>query len=323
MVEVKVKWGGQMLLFTVSDEANIGDLKQEIYGKTKIKPERQKIIGIKAKDDDIIQNVYKGKPIMLIGTPEADIEAIQAGPPEDLPEVINDLEDVGDDVALEDNETHLRKIRQRVEKYQIQIMNEPREGSKLLVLDIDYTLFDHRSTAERAGQLMRPYLHEFLTESYNKNYDIVIWSATGMKWIEVKMRELGVLSNPNYKIAFMLDSKAMITVFTEQYGVVEVKPLGVIWGKYSQWSSSNTIMFDDLRRNFLMNPQTGLKIRPFKNALTEGHKDKELKRLTRYLKAISDMDDFTSLDHRNWEKWLRARRQTQRQTQDDQNEVEE
>ena len=61
-------------------------------------------------------------------------------------------------------------------------------------------------------------------------------------------------------------------------------------------------MFDDLRRNFLMNPQTGLKIRPFKNALTEGHKDKELKRLTRYLKAISDMDDFTSLDHRNWEK---------------------
>ena len=57
MVEVKVKWGGQMLLFTVSDEANIGDLKQEIYGKTKIKPERQKIIGIKAKDDDIIQEM--------------------------------------------------------------------------------------------------------------------------------------------------------------------------------------------------------------------------------------------------------------------------
>ena len=50
----------------------------------------------------------------------------------------------------------------------------------------------------------------------------MIWSATGMKWIEVKMRELGVLSNPNYKIAFMLDSKAMITVFTEQYGVVGI-----------------------------------------------------------------------------------------------------
>ena len=41
-----------------------------------------------------------------------------------------------------------------------------------------------------------------------------------MKWIEVKMRELGVSGNPNYKITFMLDSKAMISVFTEQYGVV-------------------------------------------------------------------------------------------------------
>ena len=57
MIDVKVKWGGQMLLFTVSDESNIGYLKQEIYEKTKIKPERQKIIGIKAKDDDIVQEM--------------------------------------------------------------------------------------------------------------------------------------------------------------------------------------------------------------------------------------------------------------------------
>ena len=58
MIDVKVKWGGQMLLFTVSDESNIGDLKQEIYEKTKIKPERQKIIGIKAKDDDVVQEWF-------------------------------------------------------------------------------------------------------------------------------------------------------------------------------------------------------------------------------------------------------------------------
>ena len=42
--------------------------------------------------------------------------------------------------------------------------------------------------------------------------------------------------------------------------VLQVKPLGVIWGKYSQWSAKNTIMFDDIRRNFLMNPQSGLKV---------------------------------------------------------------
>jgi len=40
----------------------------------------------------------------------------------------------------------------------------------------------------------------------------------------------------------------------------QVKPLGVIWGKYPQWGPQNTIMFDDIRRNFIMNPQTGLKV---------------------------------------------------------------
>ena len=43
--------------------------------------------------------------------------------------------------------------------------------------------------------------------------------------------------------------------------VFQVKPLGVIWGKYPHWNQTNTIMFDDLRRNFIMNPQNGLKVR--------------------------------------------------------------
>ena len=43
----------------------------------------------------------QGKPIMLIGTPEKEIEEIQKGAPDDLPEIINDLDDVGDDVALQ------------------------------------------------------------------------------------------------------------------------------------------------------------------------------------------------------------------------------
>lgn len=71
---------------------------------------------------------------------------------------------------------------------------------KLLVLDIDYTLFDHRSPAENPLELMRPCrfintqlqkflfnsslmqdicadLHEFLSAVYSE-YDIIIWSAT-------------------------------------------------------------------------------------------------------------------------------------------------
>ena len=39
-----------------------------------------------------------------------------------------------------------------------------------------------------------------------------------MKWVEVKMQQLGVTNNPNYKVTFMLDHKAMITVRTEKHG---------------------------------------------------------------------------------------------------------
>lgn len=38
------------------------------------------------------------------------------------------------------------------------------------------------------------------------------------------LQELGVTDNPNYKITFMLDSAAMITVHTPKRGVVEVGP---------------------------------------------------------------------------------------------------
>lgn len=46
------------------------------------------------------------------------------------------------------------------------MLNDPRPGKKLLVLDIDYTLFDHRSVAESGIELMRPYLHDFLESAY-------------------------------------------------------------------------------------------------------------------------------------------------------------
>ena len=50
----------------------------------------------------------------------------------------------------------------------------------------------------------------------------MIWSATSMKWIEEKMKLLGCDRNPGYKLAFYLDSRAMISIHTEKYGVIEV-----------------------------------------------------------------------------------------------------
>ena len=117
------------------------------------------------------------------------------------------------------------------------------------------------------------------------------------------MKLLGCTSNPNYKLAFYLDSRAMISVETEKYGLVDVKPLGVIWGKYPQYTPSNTIMFDDLRRNFLMNPQNGLKIRPFREAHKNRDSDQELVGLARYLTQIAKLEDLSALRHSRWEKY--------------------
>jgi ubiquitin-like domain-containing CTD phosphatase 1 len=85
-----------------------------------------------------------------------------------------------------------------------------------------------------------------------------------MKWIDVKMRELGVTGHADYKITAHVDHGAMITVGpVGAHGVFDCKPLGYLWAKFPEhYNERNTIMFDDLRRNFVMNPQNGLRARP-------------------------------------------------------------
>lgn len=310
---VVIKWSGQEFRLSLPKDATVGDLKKATQAATGVLPERQKLLGLKFKGkppgDDVALTDMKLKPstkIMMMGSREEELDKVKEVP-KDLPEVVNDFDIEEEEIAIENREEYLAKIERRIKEYKINVLNEPREGKKLLVLDIDYTLFDHRSVAETANELMRPFLHEFLESAY-ENYDIVIWSATGMKWVEVKMKELGVTSHPNYKICFMLDSLAMISVHTPKYGVIEVKLLGVIWGKYEQWSAKNTIMFDDIRRNFIMNPQTGLRIRAFREAHFNRDKDRELLKLSKYLKHIAALEDFTDLNHRHWERYRPKRK---------------
>lgn len=309
-MSIIVKWSGkEYQIVDINEHDSVAILRHEIYKKTHVKPERQKLLNLKYKGkfaaDDVKLGVLELKQnfkLMMVGSLEADIEDV-VNRPDDVDDVVNDLDNEDDEVAVEYTEIYLAKVQKRIKDYKITMLNPSREGKKLLVLDIDYTLFDHRSAAEQGLELMRPYLHEFLTSAY-ENYDIVIWSATGMKWIEEKMKLLGVSSHTDYKIMFYLDSNAMISVHTSKRGVIEVKPLGVIWGKYNQYSSKNTIMFDDIRRNFLMNPKSGLRIRPFRQAHLNRATDKELLKLMRYLKDIAEhCEDFNKLNHRKWESY--------------------
>lgn len=304
-----VKWSGkeyEIVDLQPSDTVEI--LKVKIMEKTGVRPERQKLLNLKVKGKAALDNVEISslglKPtfkLMMMGSLEETIQETQTKP-ENMPEVINDLDIDEEEVALQDRELNLEKIDKRIREYQVKEINPSREGKKLLVLDIDYTLFDHRSVAEAGWELMRPFLHEFLETAY-QDYDICIWSATNMRWIEEKMKLLGCTTNPNYKLSFYLDSRAMISIQTEKYGIVDVKPLGVIWGKYPQYTKNNTIMFDDLRRNFLMNPQNGLKIRPFREAHKNRTTDKELLGLARYLNSIAKLKDISGLRHNKWERY--------------------
>ena len=69
-------------------------------------------------------------------------------------------------ISVEHREEYLAKVAHRVQNYEVKIINELREDKKLLVLDIDYTLFDHRTPAETGQELMRPHLHDFLTSAH-------------------------------------------------------------------------------------------------------------------------------------------------------------
>lgn len=93
-------------------------------------------------------------------------------------------------------------------------------------------------------------------------------------------------------------------------GVFDCKPLAFIWKKFpDHYCEDNTIMLDDLRRNYVMNPQNGLVIRAYKHAHRNRETDKELLYLTDYLLCIANMPSLSTLNHRKWERYLQSLQQ--------------
>ena len=125
------------------------------------------IVGKPPTDETLLANLNlkNGAKIMMMGSSEQAIKDVSEVIND--PSVINDFEEeIAQQLSTEYREEYLNKVSNRVKSYEVKILNEPREGKKLLVLDIDYTLFDHKSAAETGRELMRPYLHEFLTTAY-------------------------------------------------------------------------------------------------------------------------------------------------------------
>jgi len=328
---LRVQWNGARFPVELPATASVADLKERLFHLTEVRPERQKILGLRGPagppaDADALADCAPAQKLMLVGTREAElnayIDALQAGAA-DSDDIVNDL-----DLYASVDEPHFgirvltphqawsKKLQRRVLDVSINLITPLRKGKRLLVLDLDQTLFDCRSVAP-IDQLARPGLHPFLGSAY-RDYDICIWSQTSWRWLEAKVTELGMLTHPDYRIAFVLDRTSMFSVRSSISTVKadgtrktatrdhEVKPLQLIWTRFpDHFGPWNTLHVDDLRRNFALNVQSGLLIHPFSDAPRHSASDTELDALGRYLARIAQAtDDFRTLDHRKWKENL-------------------
>jgi ubiquitin-like domain-containing CTD phosphatase 1 len=296
----------------------IGEIKSMIQRRTNILPKRQKLIGLiarnggaKAVTDDLTLGELQWKKsssnhhgtsdencpltithtFILMGTPEADIfvdpqdRLVDSDNNNLLPDVIDDfdLDFYAGSTEWLQHVANLENLKKFTTQTMIHVMNEPRMGKPLLVLDLDHTLLDFSSkTLQRdasttvvgsgvAALMKRPYMDQFLVDCY-VHYDLVVWSQTSWRWLETKLTELGMITHPGYKFCFVLDKTSMFTVTSTKRdrsagvgggGEISVqhhvKPLQIIWSKFAtQWNTSNTVHVDDLQRNFALNPFNGM-----------------------------------------------------------------
>jgi ubiquitin-like domain-containing CTD phosphatase 1 len=218
-----------------------------------------------------------------------------------LPEVIDDfdLDFTADSELWVHHVANQEKLKASIDSTSIHIMNAPRTGYPLL--DLDHTLLDFSpSTLLQSASsssiltfpehniialpqqpnvidaMKRPYMDDFLSRAY-RHYDIAVWSQTSWRWLETKLIELGMLCHPHYRFCFVLDKTSMfpitsttITATTRQnqsqkhqFYTHHVKPLQLIWSKFSIWTEQNTVHIDDLARNFALNSNNGLQVAPY------------------------------------------------------------
>lgn len=338
-VELKVtliaKFGKERIaLECLSSSVTIGEVKEMLQERTRILPKRQKLVGLvaakggaKAVVDELTLAELKVKKntgsvlehqFILMGTPEEEI-FIDPGDlnPDELPDVIDDFEldfNAGSDEWLQ-HVANKENLKSFTEKTAVHIMNPPRPGKPLLVLDLDHTLLDFSSRQLQQGghaigdqlvaNMKRPYMDEFLTTVY-PHYDLVVWSQTSWRWLETKLTELGMVTHPGYRFCFVLDKTSMFTVVsTKRDGTsVEhhVKPLQIIWAKFPQWGSHNTVHVDDLSRNFALNLGSGLKCKAYFRKRSSARRDSELLGLGRYLVELATAN--TSFDSVNFSRWM-------------------
>ncbi|GJQ09392.1 hypothetical protein GpartN1_g1183.t1 [Galdieria partita] len=309
-----VRWGKKSFSIEMSATATLWELKQDLLKRTNVLPDRQKLLGLTLRpnllaDTLTLQEVCNKteQNLVLMGTSEEQLCQFYSYPP--VPEIVDDMqqgESHGTEVV--DIEKCLETLERNIKQLQIRLIHQLRPQKKLLVLDLDNTLM-HNSYSTDIQDAIRPGVHELLTAVY-PFYDICIWSQTSWRWLEAKITEMGLLLCPRYAIAFVLDRLAMTCVTVRKKRELKkhsVKPLQVVWRKFpDHFSPCNSIHVDDLSRNFVLNPENGLKVSPYSN---KDPNDRELFLLANYLVLIAQKEaDFSKVNHKKWKRYERKHR---------------
>ncbi|KAJ2359096.1 hypothetical protein IWW50_001582 [Coemansia erecta] len=329
-VSLDIVWKGNTRYpVRVPKYATVMSIKVLLEELTKVDAGSQKLLGLVRgklpQNSDTLEElcVASGTRVRLIGTRVADqlqSRGLWQEEPDASVPVIRDYDgdceegegDEGDGVSTKGKwagGTLVSNVQKKLVRVQsnasIQMINAPRVGRKLVVLDLDYTLLDCKQRTGDVVGMARPGLHEFLAAIY-PHYDLIVWSQTRWPALECKITLMGMLTHPMYRITTALDSSTMFSVRVLRDDGVElthhVKPLELIWSRFpGVYSRSNTVHVDDLERNFALNRQNGLKIRRYRRASSRAQRDTELMKLTRYLLLIAQLPSFEHLNHAQWQ----------------------
>jgi ubiquitin-like domain-containing CTD phosphatase 1 len=163
----------------------IDTLKESIYKREQRRMKKKEEKAAQKKEKEKVKKEKKEKPQSANATPSSDGKASTTQSKTDKPKKqipnITGREDGFSSVRVEgepDTKEQIRaKLDSRIKLDLKKLINPPRPGKACLVLDIDYTLFDHRwhtqvkeEWKKDKGQVIpefqRPYLHQFLATCY-------------------------------------------------------------------------------------------------------------------------------------------------------------
>lgn len=169
MPKVSVKWKREEFVVELTDGLTVAGLREILEERSGVPVSNLKLMwpGKKRTDDvEALEVAALGlKPsqkIVMVGSAVARVLVKPTAEEEAM--IVDDLLlKPAELVAPHKCEKNLKKVQNAIRRFEVkETFAVPRSGKKLLVLDVDYTFFDHCSPAETAAELMRPFLHEFL-----------------------------------------------------------------------------------------------------------------------------------------------------------------